>query len=320
MPSYETPEAARRRYRLRSSSSDHLTRDLNFRLHSLNRDSFNLAMLKYRDFQGFLVTGQHSGTHWIKWMLSNALAHHYQVPPPRYFDNPSSNDLVGHPKHPRLHPCAPRLASAHSIAPHALGWDWVRRAAPLPPYVVVVRDIRDVLVSNYEKWRDTYGVSFSDYVAGDPRGRAYVCDIWWYIRFKNRWGAIAQRYPDATLVLRYEDFQADRVGALRQVADHFDLPLTMADLAHGAATGSKAYMARHRDPAVIQRAVRPDGVGEARLSEADHRVVRDILGRHLKHDFGYGYLDAPRGLQVPARPQSAPCEISAQPSFARAAG
>lgn len=298
MPSYESPDAARRRQALKSSNIVQSKRDLAFRLHALNRDSFNLAILRYRDFQGFLVTGQHSGTHWIKWMLSNALARHYAVPPPRYFDNPSSNDLVGHPKHPRLHPHAPRLASTHSIAPHALGWAWVRRLAPVPPYVVVVRDIRDVLVSNYEKWRETYGVSFRDYVAGDPRGRAYVCDIWWYIRFKNRWGDIAARYPDQTLVLRYEDFQADRIGALRQIASHFDLPLTTADLAFGAAAGSKANMARHRDPDVTQRSLRPNGVGEARLGEAEHAIIRQILARHLKHDFGYGYLDAPRGLQV----------------------
>jgi hypothetical protein len=232
-------------------------------------------------------------------MLSHALARHYDVPPPRYFDNPSSNDLVGHPKHPRLHPHAPRLASAHSIAPHALGWRWVRRLAPVPPYVVVVRDIRDVLVSNYEKWRDTYGVSFRDYVAGDPRGRAYVCDIWWYIRFQNRWADIARRFPDQTLILRYEDFQADRILALRQIADHFGLPLTTADLAHGAAAGAKDRMARHRDPAVAQRALRPDGAGDTRLGAAEHAIIREILDRHLKHDLGYAYLDAPRGLQLP---------------------
>ncbi len=283
---------------LGSAITVHRKRDLAFRLHSFNRDSFNLALLKYRDFQGFLITGQHSGTHWIKWMMSHALARRYGVPPPRYFDNPSSNDLIGHPKHPRLHPQAPRLASSHSIAPHALGWPLVRGLAAPPPYVVVVRDIRHVLVSNYEKWRHAYGVSFADYVAGDPRGRAYVCDIWWYLRFKNRWGDVASRYPGQTLVLRYEDFQADRIGALRQIAAHFRLPLTSADLAFGAAAGSKAFMARHRDPEVDQRSLRPTGVGDSALGEAELATVRDILGRHLRHDFGYDYLHEPRGLQV----------------------
>lgn len=282
----------------RSPISVQRNRDLAFRLHSFNRDSFNLALLKYRDFQGFLITGQHSGTHWIKWMLSHALARRYEVPPPRYFDNASSNDLIGHPKHPREHPHAPRLASSHSIAPHALSWAWLRGLAAPPPYVVVVRDIRDVLVSNYEKWRHAYGVSFADYVAGDPRGRAYVCDVWWYLRFKNRWGDVASRFPDQTLVLRYEDFQADRIGALRQIARHFGLPLTSADLAFGAAAGSKARMARHRDPDIDQQALRPTGVGDAALGEAEHAILRDILGRHLRHDFGYDYLPEARGLQV----------------------
>ncbi len=127
--------------------------DLAFRAHGLNRHSTNLALLKYYDFQGFLITGQHSGTHWIKWMLSHALAHHYGVDPPRYFNNASSNDLIGHPKHRRIHPHLPRIASSHSIPPYALDWAWLRALRRPPPYAVVVRDVRDVLVSNFEKWR-----------------------------------------------------------------------------------------------------------------------------------------------------------------------
>ncbi len=281
----------------------HFGRDCAFKLHALNRNSANLALLKYRDFQGFMITGQHSGTHWIKWMLSHAVAHHHGVAPPRFFDNPSSNDLIGHPKHPRLHPDLPRLASSHSIAPYALDWGWLRRLAPLPPYLLVVRDVRDVLVSNYEKWRHAYGVGFAEYLAGDPRGRRYVCDIWWYVRFLNRWGEVAWRYPDETLVLRYEDFQADALGALRRAAAHLGLALTEADLEAGVAMGAKDIMGARRDPAVDQRSLRPDGEGEARFSRADLELVGDILDRHLKHDFGYGYLDAPRGLQLPALAQ-----------------
>jgi hypothetical protein len=62
--------------------SQELANDLAFTLRCLNRHSFNLALMKYVDFRGYLITGQHSGTHWIKWMLSNVIAHHYGVPPP----------------------------------------------------------------------------------------------------------------------------------------------------------------------------------------------------------------------------------------------
>ena len=45
-----------------------------FRWHCWRRDVSNFAMLKYRDFDGFLVTMQHSGTHWLKYILSTSLA------------------------------------------------------------------------------------------------------------------------------------------------------------------------------------------------------------------------------------------------------
>lgn len=271
--------------------------DRAFRLHCFNRDNTNGALLKHRDWQGYMVTGQHSGTHWIKWMLSHAIAHRYGVEPPRYFNNASSNEVIGHPKHKRIHPALPRIASSHSIPPLALDWAWLRAVAPLPPYAVVVRNIRDVMISNYEKWRETYGVPFSRYVAGDPTSKAYVCDVWWYIHFLNRWGDVASRYPAETLVLRYEDFRADRRTALEALARHLGLDLGPEALDVGAAAGAKEVMANHQDPNVDERPLRMDGVPAATFSDADEALLRGILDRNLKHDFGYGYCGAPRGFQ-----------------------
>jgi hypothetical protein len=273
--------------------------DLLFKVHCLNRHGTNLSIMKYYDFQGFMVTGQHSGTHWIKWMLSHALAHRYGVEPPRYFNNASSNELVGHPKHRRIHPHLPRIASTHTIPPYALDWAWLRALHRPPPFAVVVRDVRDVMISNYEKWRDDYGVPFSRYVAGDPRGQAYVCDVWWYVRFLNRWGEVARRYPKETLVLRYEDFRRDPLENLRRLARHFGLDLSDADLKAGLAVGSKEHMMSRQDPKVSEQPVRLDGAEGARFSASDLRVLDAILDRHLRHDFGYAYFDRPRGYQIP---------------------
>jgi len=276
--------------------------DRAFRLHCLNRDSTNGALLKYRDWQGYMVTGQHSGTHWIKWMLSHAIAAQYGVEPPRYFNNASSNEIIGHPKHRRVHGDLPRIASSHSIPPYALDRRWVRALLPVPPYGVVVRNIRDVMISNYEKWRGTdrktYDVPFSRYVAGDPTGKAYVCDVWWYVHFLNRWGEVASRFPAETLVIRYEDFQADRRAALERLARHLGLTLSAAALDAGAAAGAKDVMAGHQDPNIDEKPLRMDGVKAATFSDADEAMLRGILDRNLRHDFGYGYLGAPRGFQA----------------------
>jgi len=161
-----------------------------------------------------------------------------------------------------------------------------------------VRDLRDTLVSNYEKWRRTYGVPFSRYVEGDPTGRTFRTDVWWYMRFMNRWGDIAERYPDQTLVLRYEDFRRDPLDSLRRLGRHFSLDLTDSDLLAGVAVGSKEYMLTRQDPAVAERPIRPDGARSARFTAQDLLALRRILDRNLRHDFGYAYLDAPRGYQV----------------------
>lgn len=271
---------------------------LAFRLHCLNRHAINVELLRFTKFQGFLVTGQHSGTHWIKWMVSHALAHHHGVPPPRYMNNSSSNELIGHPKHLRIYPTLPRIASSHTIAPYVLDWRWLRRIHKLPPYAVVVRDVRDLLISHYEKWRTTYRVPFSEYLKGDPWGQMYKCDVWWYLRFANRWGAVAQRFPRETLVLSYEGFRRDALRSLRRLSHHFSLDLTDDDLGAGLAVGTKAIMARHQDPRISERPVRPDGVGMARYTAGDLALLERILSRHLRHDFGYRYLDEPRGFQM----------------------
>ncbi len=274
--------------------------DLAFRLHCLNRDCFALAMMKYRDFQGYLITGPHSGTHWVKWMLSHAMAYHYGLQPPRYFNNASmaSNDFIGHPKLPRMYPELPRIATSHSVPPYPMQWGWLRSSLKLPPYAVVVRDIRKVLISNYEKWQEKYGVPFSEYVKGDPRSNRYICDAWFYTRFLNRWGEVATRYPNETLVLRYEDFRTDAATGLDRLNRFFKLPLTADDIAAGVAAGAKDFMAKHHDPAVSAKALRPDGQGNTEFSPEDHAVLKDILQRNLKHDFGYKYLDQPRGFQA----------------------
>jgi hypothetical protein len=263
--------------------------NLAFQLHALNRDLTTLSLYRDRDWQGFLVTGQHSGTHWIKWMLSYAIAKEYGVVPPRFYNNASSNEVIGHPKHKRPADWpAPRIASSHTIAPYALEWDWLRAMAPLPPYAVVVRDIRDVLVSNYEKWKTKYDVPFAEYVKGDPLGRKYNCDVWWYIRFLNRWGAVHARYPRETLVLRYEDFRTDTRANLVKILDHFGVTLSREAVDAGVLAGSKEFMAQHHNPDVQVYGVRADS-DDRHWDAESTATLQSILKAHLKHDLGYDY-------------------------------
>jgi len=286
-----------------SETSGILSQDTAFRLHCFNRDWFALSMLKYRDFQGYLVTGPHSGTHWVKWMMSHAMAHHYGLEPPQYFNNASAsaNEFIAHPKLPRKYPQLPRIATSHSVAPNVLQWKWARNLLGIPPYAVVIRDIRSVLISNYEKWKHKYNVSFSEYLKGDPWSDRFICDAWSYIRLMNRWGEVANRFPEETLVVRYEDFQSNAAGSLEKLGRHFKLPLAAADFDAGAAAGSKEFMAKHQDPAIAAQPLRPDGKGDTVFSDADKAFLQNMLDRHLKHDFGYDLLPAQRGFSCKAQ-------------------
>jgi hypothetical protein len=260
-----------------------------FALHCLNRDLTNLALIKHRDWDGYLVTGQHSGTHWIKWMLSWAMAHRYGLEPPKFYNNNTSNAVIGHPKHKLAFQGVPRIASSHSIPAYPVQWGWVRGLAPLPTYAVVMRDMRDVLISNYEKWKTKYAVPFEVYVEGDPTSKAYVCDVWWYIRFMNRWGEVAQRFPADTHVLKYEDFRRDPAAQLAVIAGHLGLDLRPEDIEAGVRAGSKENMLAYDDPRAPGRAVREDGRGDTRWTPETTARLQAILKEHLKHDFGYDF-------------------------------
>ncbi|MFT5349403.1 MAG: hypothetical protein ACI9MF_000215, partial [Gammaproteobacteria bacterium] len=128
-----------------------------FIYHSLRRDISNFSLIKRRNFDGFLISMHQSGTHWLKHMLATALTHKLDLPPPQYIH---ANDVIPGPKGPPVNKILPRIVSSHSI-PHALlGSRLFRRLVKLPPYVVLVRDIRATLVSTYEKWKEHYNCDF----------------------------------------------------------------------------------------------------------------------------------------------------------------
>jgi len=76
-----------------------------------------------------------------------------------------------------------------------------------PRYVILVRDIRASLVSNYEKWKPSCG--FSEYLRGDVRGKRFNSDIWWCIRFNNAWGRVLETIPETTTLIKYEAMKED---------------------------------------------------------------------------------------------------------------
>lgn len=234
-----------------------------------------------------------AGTHWLKHMLAVAIAHRHDLPPPRYSH---ANDIIGGVHDRPAHGRGPRLVSSHSIPHLLLGSRWLRRRVRLPPYVVLVRDVRASLVANYEKWKEHYRCSFGEFLRGDPRGRRFNNDLWWCIRFCNAWGRIAARFPEATLIVRYEDLQRDPLRELERIDAFWRLDLGAAALALGVGESTKEKMAAKRDPdtpggvTVVRRDGRPAAEWYA---PGDRAFLAATCRDLLRHDFGYDYARWP---------------------------
>lgn len=263
-------------------------------LKDLHGDVSSLHLLQYAGkVDGYLVTAKNSGTHGLRFMLSAAIAHHLGLPAPVHSSGPESNDYIGHPRNGWAHDQAPRIGSSHNIPSRLLS---VPGVVGLPPTVILVRDIRQALLSYYVKWVERYELgSIADYVRRPAPDGKRVNDVWWFIRFFNRWGEMQARQPGNILVVRQEDLKADPGEWVRRVWAHWGVTLTPADIAAAVAVSDREVMARKLDPK-SREVIVPDRARReaAVLSADDEAYLSELFGKYLKHDFGYGLI-APAG-------------------------
>lgn len=259
---------------------------------ALRTNLSNFHTLSHRkSVDGFLASAKNSGTHWVKFMLSNAMAVHYGKPPPARTTGEAADDFIGPAKTPRRYPDLPNIGRTHTIPSALLNTPLARDLVPLKPTVVLVRDIRQAMLSNYVKWREAYGVSLAEYVRGEPEGKRFIADVWWYVLFFNRWGDIAAK-GGRVLVTRYEDIQADPARELRRMAGHWNLPLGEPAIAAGAAASGRETMRALQDPEFQEVIIPKAEVREqVRFSDEDEAYLASVFRRYLRHDFGYGYLE-----------------------------
>lgn len=262
-----------------------------FAYHCFRRDVSNFSLVKHRHFDGFLISMHQSGTHWLKHMLSMAITRELGLPPPKYIH---ANDVIGGVKEPGLYPQAPQIVMSHSIPHMLLKYATFRKLIRLPKYVVLVRDMRASLVSNYEKWKDQYGCDFSEYLRGDISGHRFNNDVWWCIRFYNAWGYLAEKFPEDTLVVKYEDLRQDSISELMRINDYWNLQLQESVLVYGVEESSKGKMQLKYDPAAPPGVIRKDNRAIAdRFNDADKEFLRKTSRRYLEYSFGYDFQNWP---------------------------
>ena len=199
---------------------------LRLALRELQGDLSSFHLLKYAGrVDGFLFSSKNSGTHWLRAMLSAAIASHLGLPPPTYSHGPEADAYIRHPKKPARHRAAPRIGCSHtipsrlSLLPIALG------LVELPPTVVLTRHIPEALASYFVKWvgAGEHGdfETLSEFVRRPAPGARRVDDVWWFVRFFNRWGAIARLLPHRVMVVRYSQLQSDPAAVVERVWAHW---------------------------------------------------------------------------------------------------
>ena len=255
----------------------------------LNRDLLKLSALRYRGFDGYIASMHQSGNHWIRYVLSTAIARHFGHSDP---DHIGDKQYVSAVKTKFGNSSLPRVVVSHRIYSPLAFNAVTTRCLKFPPYVILVRDLSHMLVSNYERFKDRYGVPFSTYLRGDVWGRKYNCDIWDSIRFLNAWGDIRQALPGKTLIVRYEDMQKDVAHEARRIWQFFGLPAQGESLLEDAARDSSKERMQQKEAAAGKYGVIIRQSSRNPLdwySEADQRYLADVCSRYLKHSFGYDY-------------------------------
>jgi len=271
------------------------TESLRLALRDLDSDVSSHHLTRYAGkVDGYLVTAKNSGTHGLRFMLSTAIAHHLELPAPTRSSGPDSNAFIGHPKNGWAYDRAPKIGSSHNIPSRLISVLGATDIMQLPPTVVLVRDIREALLSYYVKWAERYELgTLSDYIRRPAPGEKRIDDVWWFIRFFNRWGEA--RATRDILVVRHEQLKSDPGALVRRVWAHWGVTLTDADVAAAAAVSGRDAVVRTLDPdhaeTIVPERARRDAVV---LSAEDEVYLAEVFGRHLKYDFGYGLI-APAG-------------------------
>lgn len=257
--------------------------------HSGRRGWSNFSFRRQRQFDAYLVTMHQSGTHWLKYLITLIQTREHGLPAP---DNISEPLVIGGPRQPPRYAIRPRLGHSHTIPSPLLRLALAHPGLGFPDYLILVRDIRDVLIAHYRKWAERYDCSFSTFLRGDVSHRRFEKDIWWDFRFLNSWGAIAQAMPARTHVVRYETLRAEPAATLTEALHFLGVSMRAPDdaVAYALSNASKESMA--------EKDVAPYGMpivnrDERRWSDwfnaADRAWLEAACARYLEHDFGYDY-------------------------------
>lgn len=257
----------------------------------LRHDLFRLSVFWHRHTHAHIVTGQQSGSHWLNNLLAHVLSSEYNIPPLRHIDE---RVIIGHPRMPQTYPHVPRLVWTHHAPSPLVHSAPMRLLFRFPKYVLLLRDIRASLVSQYEKYRQDTRLTFSQMLR-DHRlfGREFKWDLDKRIVFFNAWGRVRQLMPDRVHIVHYEHLSRDTAGELERIWDYLGLSVKDRSVFQQAAAAcSKEQMSRNEPPVRTHNLVRKDDRDPVQwFSPADREYFSTRCARLLRFTFGYDFND-----------------------------
>ena len=277
-----------------------------------NRQTFNPTVIKHRNFDTHIATAKHCGTRWVKHMLGWAFSEYYDLKGPEHINDDS---IIGHPKNKPLYPHIPQIAMTHSHPHYLMRIPGAYDSLGLPRYIVLVRNIKAILVSIYEKSKGDHldkkmglqDVDFKTYLKGDVTGRTRIEDIWGLIQFFNAWGAVQAARPDKVSVIHYEDLTSNTCDTMLEICRLIGIEdMKRETIERAVQNSSRKEMQKRLDPneSVYERAVSSKERNFMEwYDEEAHRFIDDICTRHLRYTLGYKLPFSPQSLQRDQQPR-----------------
>lgn len=255
-----------------------------------SRDFSNFSYLRHKNFGAIVVSMHQSGTHWLKYMLSMAIAHDKNLPFPEHI----GDDMIISPGPKRMpkHITSPLICACHSIPNPLIKVSLSKKNNKHPKYIILVRDIRDALTSHFQKHGKIYQCSFSEYLSGDPLNKKFDKDIWWDIRFLNRWGELAEKYKEQIKVVKYEDLIGNTTEKLIEISNFIEIEFNDMDdsIAYAVSQSSKEKMAKKDLKINNLKVVNVSNKNrEEWFNESLKFRFQQICKEYLRYDFSYNY-------------------------------
>ncbi|MEM6256993.1 MAG: sulfotransferase domain-containing protein [Planctomycetota bacterium] len=249
-----------------------------------------LRMLTRRNLDAAMVTMRSAGSHWLQWMLLQAMHEAYGLPLPEHVNDQS---IIGTVSDFPAHHDGPRLIRTHNEMPVPL-YAILNRFVRFPKYIILMRDIRHSLVSYFEKdAADARDASFSEFLRG--KDGIFKADhvLFRHIRFLNSWASVRKITSDRCLVVKYEDLRSSAATELERVWRFLELKEPAEGLFDRAvAESTKDKMSAKETVGDTRPAVRKSNRNPLDwYSDADEAYVRQALKQFLVDDYGYDYED-----------------------------